>query len=305
VRIINTANGLIVDEQAIVDALKSGHVAGVAIDVFPEEPPYNSPLIGLDNVVHTPHIGDNTVEASQDLSMRVVQQVLDALRDKDYRNVVNIPIIPGLDYKAVRPYIDLSQRMGQILHSLTRNPIRRVAVEVRGDEMAGLIKPLTVGALKGLLQPVLGEKVSTVNAPILAHERGWQVTQAKGLKASVYANVVNLQITLEDGEEITITGTLLDKTAPYIVQINEYRMNFVPDGHLLILGSRDTPGVIGRVGTLLSEHNVNIAGWYTGRAEPGGNTLTVLTLDEELPAGVIEALESLDFIRHVRQIWVE
>lgn len=305
VRIINTANGLIVDEQALADALKSGHVAGVAVDVFPEEPPHNSPLVGLDNVVHTPHIADNTVEATQDLSMRIVQQVLDALRDKDYRNVVNIPIMPGLDYQQVRPYMDLANRMGQMLHSLARNPVRRVAVEVRGDEMTGLIKPLTVGILKGLLQPVLGNKVSTVNAPMLAHERGWQVTQAKGLKASAYANVVNVQITLEDGEEITMTGTLLDKTAPYIVQINQYRMNFVPDGHLLILGSYDKPGVIGRVGSLLSERNVNIAGWYTGRAGPGGNTLTVVTLDEALPTELIKVLDDLDFVRHAHQIWVE
>jgi D-3-phosphoglycerate dehydrogenase len=305
VRIINIANGLIVDEQALADALKSGHIAGVATDVFSEEPPYNSPLIGLDNVVHTPHIGDNTVEATQDLSMRVVQQVLDALRDQDYRNVVNIPIMPGLDYKEIRPYMDLANRIGQILHSLARNPVRRVAVEVRGDEMSGLIKPLTVGVLKGLLQPILGDKVSAVNAPILAHERGWQVTQAKGLRVAVYANVVNVQITLEDGEEITVTGTLLDKTLPYIVQINQYRMNFVPDGHLLMMGSHDKPGVIGRVGTLLSQHNINIAGWYTGRAEPGGNTLTVLTLDEPLPSEVFEALEALDFVRHAHQIRVD
>jgi len=303
-RFINTAHGLIVDEQGLADAIKSGHLAGAGVDAFSEEPPYNSPLIGLDNVVHTPHIGDNTVEATQDVSMRVVGQVLDALRDKDYRNVVNLPILPGVDYETIRPYMILAERMGLILHTLSRTPLRRVAVEIHGDDMSGLIKPITVGVLKGLLQPILGDKVSSVNAPLLANERGWHITQAKGLRAAAYSNVMNVQVTLDDGEEITITGTLLDKSAPYIVQINEYRMNFVPEGHLLLMGSHDKPGVIGRVGTLLSQNNVNIAGWYTGRAKPGGNTLSVLTLDEALSETVVKEIEALDFVRHAHQLWI-
>jgi D-3-phosphoglycerate dehydrogenase len=137
---------------------------------------------------------------------------------------------------------------------------------------------------------------------MLAAERGWQVTQVKGLKTSEYSNVVSCQVTLEDGETITITGTLLDHKEPYVVQINEYRMNFVPEGYLLIMGSYDRPGVIGKVGTLLSDHRVNIASWHTGRAEPGGNTLTVLTLDEEIPAAIFNELDQLDFIRHAHQV---
>lgn len=302
VHFINTSHGLIVDEQALADAVKSGHIAGAGIDVFNEEPPYNSPLIGLDHVIHTPNIGDNTLEAAQDLSMNVVQQVLDALHDKDYRNVVNMPLMPGIEYDEVRPYLSLAEQMGAIFHALSRNPVRRVAIEVRGYEMDGLIKPITVGVLKGLLTPILGHSVSVVNAPLLANERGWQITQVKGLRDSGdYTNVVNAQITLEDGEEITIAGTLLDHKQPYIVQINEYRMNFVPDGHLLFMGSYDKPGVIGTIGTLLSEHQVNIASWHTGRAEPGGNTLTVLTLDAPLPDDIFEELKSIDFVRHANQ----
>ncbi|MGJ3240282.1 MAG: phosphoglycerate dehydrogenase [Anaerolineae bacterium] len=300
-RLINTAHGLIVDEHALAEALKSGHIAGVAVDVFPEEPPYNSPLIGLENVIHTPHIGDNTLEATQDISMRVVQQVLDALDDRDYRNVVNMPIMPGLNYDEIRPYMHLAEQMGQIFHTLSRSPVRRVAVEASGEDMNGLIKPITVGVLKGLLRPILGEGVSSVNAPMLAHERGWQVTQAKGL-SSEYANMVNIQVTLEDDETITISGTLLDRKTPYIIQINDYRMKFVPEGYLLLMGSHDKPGVIGRVGTLFAQHQINIAGWYTGRAQRGGHTLTVITLDEAIPDDIFAQLEDLDFIRHAHQV---
>ncbi|MCU0513820.1 MAG: phosphoglycerate dehydrogenase [Anaerolineae bacterium] len=303
-RLINTAHGSLIDEAALVQALKSGQVGGAAVDVYAEEPPYNSPLVGLPGVIHTPRISDNTAEATQDLALRVVEQVLDALRDKDYRNVVNMPLLPGLNYETVRPYLHLGEAMGSLLHTLARHRVRRVAVEVRGEAMNGLIRPLSVAILRGLIAPVLGDKVSYINAPMLAAEFGWHIHQVKGLKTGEYSNIVTCQITLEDGEPITMTGTLLDHKEPHIVQINEYRMNFVPEGALLILGSHDKPGVIGRVGSLLSGHQVNIASWHTGRAQPGGHTLTVVTLDEELPAPVLEELRQLDFIRHAHQVTI-
>jgi D-3-phosphoglycerate dehydrogenase len=300
--LINTSHGGAVDESALADAIKDGQLAGAAIDVWSEEPPFSSPLIGLDHVIHTPHIGDNTVEAMQDLSLQVVEQVIDALQDRDYRNVVNMPLLPGLNYKDIRPYMQLAESIGALHHILARSAIRRVAVEIFGDDMNGLIKPMTVGILKGLLTPILGDKVSFVNAPILATERGWQITQAKGIKISEYSNVVTCQITLEDNEEISIAGTLLDHQKPYILQINDYRIHFVPRGNLLVMGSYDQPGVIGKVGTLMSEGGVNIASWHTGRAEPGGNTLTVLTFDEAIPDELMDTLREQEFVRHVHQM---
>ena len=180
--------------------------------------------------------------------------------------------------------------------------IRRIAIEIIGDDMNGLIKPMTVGILKGLLAPILGDHVSYVNAPVLAAERGWQITQAKGIKISEYSNVITCQATLEDGEEISIAGALLDRQKPYILQINDYRVHFEPRGHLLIMGSYDRPGVIGQVGSLMAENGINIASWHTGRAEPGGNTLTVLNFDEALPEALMDILRAQDFIRHVHQL---
>lgn len=301
-RLINTAFGGAIDESAAAEAVKSGALGGVAVDVYSEEPPYNSPLIGLDNVIHTPHIAENTAEAAQNLSLQITQQVLDALHGTDYRNVVNLPFIPGINFETIRPYLVLAERIGTLLHVLARYPVRRVAVEYRGDETIGLVKPLTVALLKGLLSPALGETVSYVNAPVLAAERGIQVTQAKGLKTGQYTTQVSCQITLEDGEEILMSGTLLDRKDPHIVQINEYQLNFVPEGNLLLMGSSDQPGVIGRIGTLMADNDINIASWQTGRAEPGGPTLTVLTLDQVLPDSLMQTLCAVDFVRHAHQV---
>ncbi len=301
---INTAHGDVVKESLLAEALLDGRLGGVALDVWNEEPPFNSPLIGMDKVIHTPHIGDNTAEARQDLSLQIVQQVIDALKDRDYRNVVNMPLLPGVAYEEIRPYMQLAESIGALQHVLARSPIQRIAIEIIGDDMNGLIKPMTVGILKGLLRPILGESVSAVNAPLRAAERGWQITQAKGIKISEYRNVITCQATLEDGEEISVAGALLDRQKPYILQINDYRVHFEPRGHLLIMGSHDKPGVIGRVGTLMAENGINIASWHTGRAAPGGNTLTVLNFDEALPELVMAALREQDFIRHVHQLFI-
>jgi D-3-phosphoglycerate dehydrogenase len=301
-RLINTAFGAAVDMDALAEAIKSGHLAGAALDVYPQEPPYNLPLIGMDHVIHTPHIGENTAEAAQDLSLQIAAQVMDALRDEDYRNVVNLPFLPGVDYERTRPYLRLAECIGAVLNALARSPVRRIAVEYRGDDMEGLVKPLTVALLRGVLAPAFGENINYINAPMIANERGIQVMRAKGLKTAEYTSLVSCQFTLEDGEVITIAGTLLDRREAHIVQINDYRLDFIPEGYLLIMGSYDHPGVIGRVGTLLAENGVNIATWQTGRAARGGSTLTVLTLDEPLTEPVLETLRAQDFVRHAHPL---
>lgn len=301
-RLINTAHGALVDEEALAQTVRAGYLAGAAVDVYREEPPYQSPLIGLENVIHTPRIGDNTVESASDVSLQIVTQVLDALRGEDYRNVVNLPFVHGLDFETAHPFMTLAERMGKLLHALARSPIRRIAVEYKGDDLVSLIKPVTVALQRGILAGVHGEAVNYINAPVLAAERGMQVTQAKGIRGAEYASAVSVHVTLDDNEPITMTGMLLDRREPHIVQINDYRMNFVAEGHLLVMGSYDQPGVIGRVGTLLADNQINIASWHTGRSTPGGHTLTVLTLDEPAPDAVMAALRSQDFVRHAHQV---
>jgi D-3-phosphoglycerate dehydrogenase len=302
VRIVNVAHGSAIDEIALIDALKSGKVAGVAIDVFEHEPLTESPLLSLPNVLHTPHIGDSTVEAQKDLSIQIVQQVYDALRGADYRNAVNMPFMPGRDFEAMAPYMRLAERIGALQHYLARGRIRRVAVEYKGDELSGMVKPLTVALLKGILEPVLGDTVNYINAPLRAMERGIHVTQTKGLDVSDYTNLVSCQVHWEGGGQLVISGALFNRREPRIVQIDDYRTDFMPEGTMLVFGSYDVPGIIGRVGTLMATHKINIAAWRTGRAEKGGQTLTVVTIDQPLPETLLQEFRNQDYVRHASQI---
>lgn len=302
VRIVNTAHGSMIDEQALVEALQCGRVAGAALDVFAHEPPHDSPLVGLPNVVHTPHMGDATVEAQRDLSLQIVKQVYDALKGVDYRNAVNMPFMPGRAFEAMAPYLRLAERIGALQHYLARGRIRRVAVEYKGDELNGMVKPLTVALLKGMLDPILGDSVNYINAPLVAMERGIHVTQTKGLDVSDYTNLVSCQVHWEGGGELVISGALFNRREPRIVQIDTYRGDFVPEGILLVFGSYDVPGVIGKVGTLMAQHKINIAAWRTSRAERGGQTLTVLTLDQKIPDDLLAEFRKQDYVRHATQL---
>ncbi len=301
--LINTAHGRIIDEQALLTYLDNGRLAGAALDVFAHEPiDMNHPLLQHPRVIHTPHIGDSTREAQHDLGLMIVQQVLDALSGHDYRNVVNMPIVEGNAFTAILPYMQLAESIGKLQHHLAGGPIQRVIVEFKGEEFQRLLKPMTVALLRGLLMPVLGaESVNYINAPILAHERGIFVTQAKGIGSAHYTNLLTSKVQWAGGE-ILVSGALFNHTDPHIVQIDQYRTDIVPSGTLLIMGSYDIPGVIGRIGTILAENNINIADWRTGRAEPGGHTLSVVTLDQPLTDEVLEKIRQQEYIRHAKQI---
>lgn len=299
--LINTAHGSIVDEQALLSVLDSGRLGGAALDVFAREPHPENRLLNHPKVLHTPHLGDSTVEAQHDLGVMIVQQVLDALRGVDYRNVVNMPVIDGQPFPVMLPYLRLAEGIGRLHYHMADGDIRRVLVELKGEEFRDLVKPMTVALLKGLLTPILGDQVNYVNAPILAHDRGIYTNQVKGLDSTDYKNLLSCQVQSLHSEMV-VAGALFNHTDPHVVQIDEYRTDFPLEGTILIIGSYDIPGVIGRVGLFLAENNINIADWRTGRAERGGQTLSMATLDEPLPDEILEALRAQDYIRHARQI---
>lgn len=300
--LINTAHGSIVNETALLEALDRGKLAGAAVDVFNEEPLTNSRLLRHPRILHTPHLGDSTREAQRDLGIQIAQQVLDALRGDDFRNAVNLPFMDGMPFDAVAPYLKLSERIGMLMYHLAEGLIKRVMIEFKGEEFDGMVKPMTVAFLKGLLAPAHEKDyVNYINAPVLAHEQGIFVTQAKGLNSTDYANIMSCRAEWAGGN-LVMAGALFSRTAPHIVQIDQYHTDFKTEGVLVIIGSYDIPGVIGRVGFLLAENNINIASWQTGRTQPGGHTLSVLTLDEPMPEAVLTTLRQQDYIRHVRQV---
>jgi D-3-phosphoglycerate dehydrogenase len=304
VLLVNCARGGIYEEQALYEGLTSGKVAGAAIDVYSTEPPKAellTKLLSLESVVATPHIGANTVEAQRDVAVQIVQQVIDALRGLNYRNVVNLPFAEGVDYRSLAPYMALAEKIGSLHMQLVRGRIDRVEIEFRGDEVEGHVKPLTVALLKGMLYPILSDAVNYVNAPRLAEERGITVSQTRHPAAEDYSNVILCRVH-STKETRLIGGALFLHTMPRIVLLDDFRIDASPDGSALILSNRDVPGVIGHVGTLLGEHNVNIAEWQMGRSGPGGLAVSFINIDSPAPDEVLHELRELPSITDVRLV---
>jgi D-3-phosphoglycerate dehydrogenase len=296
-RVINGARAELVDETALAEALRAGRLAGAALDVFAE----GSPLLALPNVVAAPHLGGSTLEAQQAVSVEIAQQVLEALRGVDYRNVVNLSFMTGPDFAGVRPYLELAEKLGALQRQLAGGPPRRVEVEVRGEAVERLVKPVAVALLKGLLSGGVAGEVNYINAPLLAAQQGLAVSQARGLELADYTNLVSCRVSWEGGQRLA-AGTLFGGVEPRVVQLDAVRMDARPAGHALVMRSRDIPGVIGAVGTLLAQHQVNIAEWRLGRDHPGGTALSFINLDCALPPGAREALEALPQVVEVSQV---
>jgi D-3-phosphoglycerate dehydrogenase len=300
-RLINTAHGALVDEAALLTALKRGHLAGAALDVFAAEPPGHSPLFDLPTVVVAPHLSSSTVEAQRDVAVQIAQQVLDALRGHNYRNVVNLPFIAGPDFRLVRPYLELAEKLGALQNQLATGPITTVEVEVKGEGMAELVRPIAVALLTGLLRNSLSESVNYVNAPTLAAERGLTITQTRGMQLVDYPNLLSCRVSWAGGQRL-VAGTLFGGSEARLVQVDDTRMDARPEGHALVMFSRDVPGVIGIVGTLLAQFGVNIAEWRLGRDAPGGRALSFINLDETPPPAALASIQALPQVIEVRVI---
>ena len=249
----------------------------------------------------TPHIGANTIEAQRDVAVQVVQQVIEALRGENFRNVVNLPFADDVDYRSLAPYMTLAEKIGALQMQMVRGRITRVEVEFRGEAVEAHEKPLTVALLKGMLAPILSEDVNYVNAPRLAVERGIQVAQTRHPAAEDYSNVILCRI-ISSKETRLIGGALFLHKQARIVLLDDYRIDASPYGPALILSNRDIPGVIGRVGTLLGERGINIAEWQMGRNEPGGMAISFINIDSPASDHVLQELRALSPILDVRQV---
>jgi len=301
VYIINCARGGLINELDLVEALRSKKVAGAALDVFSSEPlPSDSLLRGLDNLVLTPHLAASTHEAQADVSTQIVQQVLDALHEIEFRNAVNMPLTNPEVFRVMRPFLELAEKVGSLHTQLSDKRIKKIEVEFLGD-LNSQVKLLTVAILRGLLKPILSEVVNYVNAPHLANRRGIAIAQTTGLDTPDYSNLISCKAIWEGGSRL-IAATLFHVDEPRIVQVDHYRVDLRPEGQILVVQSIDVPGVIGKMGSILGEAGINIASMRLGRTAPGGQVLTFLRVDQPVPDTVIEELEATEPIERVRQI---
>jgi D-3-phosphoglycerate dehydrogenase len=300
--IVNAARGKLIDDAALAAALQSGKVKAAGLDVFTSEPPAaDNPLIGLPNVVHTPHVAASTVEAQRDVATQIVDQVLEALRGTDFRNAINMPFHAGPDFAATRPYMQLAEKLGALHACLAGGPIRKVKVEVRGETVSELVRPIAAALLKGLLEKNLSDSVNYINAPVLAEENGITISQTAGINPVNYPNLITSHVEWEGGQRL-LAGVLFGGREPRIVRVDPHELEAKPEGPVLVMQNKDVPGVIGQIGTILGAYQVNIGEWRMGRNQPGSEALSFINLDAEPPLEALDALERISAVTQVKLV---
>jgi D-3-phosphoglycerate dehydrogenase len=297
--LLNCARGGIIDEEALLAALDRGKVAGAALDVFVEEPPGLTPLVAHERVICTPHLGASTREAQATVALQIAEQVSDALLNGVIRNAVNVPSVEPEVFQKLRPYIELAERLGRILAQLSEGQLERITVEYHGDVAAMTTAPLTAAVLKGIMGNISDEPVNFVNAPLFAQQRGVRVDELKSSEHEDYASLITAVYQTATSRRI-LSGTLFGKSDPRLVRLDEYSFDAIPEGYMLFYINEDVPGVIGRIGTVMGTHKVNIAQMSCGRHQVGGRALTILNVDSLIPDGVLA--EILD---HSNIVWAK
>lgn len=301
VRVINCARGGIIDEAALIRAIESGKVAGAALDVYEEEPPKNSPLLKMDKVVLTPHLGASTEEAQVNVAIDIANTVRDVLLGRGVRNAVNMPCVDSEVYKAMEPYLKLSENMGTILAQIVDGHIKKVKIRYVGDIVKYDLSSFTVSLIKGMLTPILQETVNFVNSLVIAKERGITVVESKTAEIQDFASLIIVEAETDKAKSL-VAGTLFTKVDPRIVKINEFWVDCTPMGNMLAVFNRDLPGIIGAIGTIFGKNNINIASVSFGRDVKGGNAVSVWNIDGNVPKNVLDEIKKAKNIQDVRLI---
>jgi D-3-phosphoglycerate dehydrogenase len=305
VRIINCARGGLVDEKALEEAITNGIVAGAALDVFVQEPPpADHPLLALNEVIATPHLGASTTEAQEGVAFTVAEQMRDYLLSGALRGAVNVPALGAKELNALLPYLSLAESLGRFQAQLVDGAVREVRLEYAGEIVDVDAAPVTRSFLAGLLRDV-SARVNLVNAFLIAEERGIAVTTAYLRAGSESVPALQSRVITNSGEQ-TLSGTVFGYGAKAregrITEISGFRIEAIPHGYMLVMRNRDVPGVIGRVGTILGESGVNISHFHLGRRERGGEAMAVIEVDAPIDKQVLESLRSLDQVVSACQI---
>jgi D-3-phosphoglycerate dehydrogenase len=292
--VLNVARGGVVDEAAVAEALASGHLGGAGIDVFEHEPPTESPLLDAPNTLLTPHLGASTEEAQVLVAEEVAQQVLDVLDGRPARYAVNAPLLTPETARAIAPYLPLAEILGRFFAQVSRGGVRTLTLEIAGELAEHDASPLTAAVLRGLLETVTTERVNLVNAGALAKARGITVVERKTPDAGAYAAQLTLSADGRGGVP-TVAGTVA-AGEPRITRLGDYRLDLEPADVMLVTRHTDKPGMVGRIGALLGEADVNISAMHLGRTRPREDAIMVLALDDDIPATVEAAIRDQDAV---------
>ncbi|MGH7907788.1 MAG: phosphoglycerate dehydrogenase, partial [Candidatus Binataceae bacterium] len=296
VRIINCARGGIVDEDALYEALAEGKVAGAALDVFAAEPPpAGHPLLKLDNVIATPHLGAATDEAQVQVAVDIAQQIVNFLLEGAIQHSVNIPALSPKEMETLGPHIKLGEKLGALLSQMIDEAPAQVIVGLGGEAANLRAEQLTAAVLKGLLSGFLDQPLNSVNAPYIARERGIKVTETRSREAADYINTLTVAVRTSGGN-YEVAGAVFGNRALRLIRIDGYRVEASPEGCFLMLHNRDVPGVVGAIGTMLGESGINIAGLELGRDRVGGTALSLVEVDQQPPPAVLERLKTIPAI---------
>ncbi len=297
VRIINCARGGLINEADLKAALESGQVAGAALDVFEEEPAKSNPLFGMANVVCTPHLGASTNEAQENVAVQVAEQMADYLTTGAVTNALNIPSMSAEDAKALKPYLTLVDQLGSFAGQLTEHGLKKIEIEYDGKASLLNTKPLTAVLLKGLLTPLVAG-VNMVNAPIIAKERGIEVSTISHERAGDYSTLVRVTVTT-DRRTRTVAATLFAGEAR-IVEVNGTKLEAGLGSRMLYVNNDDKPGFIGSLGTVLGKAGINIAYFHLGRNTAGSEAVALVEVDQDIPAGLMEEISKMPSVKQAK-----
>ncbi len=296
--LINVARGGIVDETALYNALKEGTIGGAALDVFAEEPTTESPIFTLPNVVVTPHLGASTAEAQDRAGITAAEQVATALGGAVPMHAINAPVPMGEGAEFVAQFSGLCEALGRMLYQLTDQASDTLRIEYRGEVAGFDTRLLDVSAQKGLLAPMVFEPLNFVNTPALARERGLKVETSRSAESADYTSLVELRM----GEN-AVSGTLFGpRMQPRLVEAMGFDFDVVPEKHMLFIRNEDRPGMIGKLGSILGEHGINIGNMAVGRGEPGSRAAMAVTVDEPVPEEVLKTLDETPGFAEARSV---